>query len=433
MFSRLVIDRKALLMALVVALFLSSFSVSSLGDENLQRDTLTGDWGGLRTDLTKHGIDIDLRLSQYGQWVTDGGVDTNGEYGGTMDYRLNIDANKLFGSWEGLSIAIHARTRFGEDVNADVSPLGLQNTGMLMPSPGDYDHTDITGVTVSQYLPFMGGLANVTVGKIDVVDTLNGFFPSIGYGQEGFWNVNSMVTALPWFGAVRGLSLHGIIGITVNQEFMAPESGVLVLGTKNVATDSGSVSDSFEDGAFIAAFHRFYWKIEDRPGFFMVFAGGSTADQASTDPHDIVVVPGEGLETDEKKPWDVALYYSQELWRSDSDANRKVNFLTGGTVGPDNPQFSQYNYFAHLEAFGPFGSRPNDRAGVSFWWNSISDNTKDLVSPVTDLQNTWGTEVYYNVEITKWLHVSADLQFIETEQADNDLAVIPGIRMVIDF
>ena len=38
----------------------------------------------------------------------------NGEYGGTMDYRVNVDLKKLFGLWDGLSVNMHARTRFGE-------------------------------------------------------------------------------------------------------------------------------------------------------------------------------------------------------------------------------------------------------------------------------------------------------------------------------
>ena len=78
------------------------------------RDKLTGDWWGGRKYLTDHGIDIGLRLSQYYQEVTSGGVDENGEYGGTMDYRLNVDTNKLFGTWKGLSVNMHARTRFGK-------------------------------------------------------------------------------------------------------------------------------------------------------------------------------------------------------------------------------------------------------------------------------------------------------------------------------
>ncbi len=92
------------------------------------RKSLTGDWGGLRTDLHDHGIDIGLRQSHYGQGVASGGVRKNGEYGATIDYRSHIDLKKLIGSWEGLSIDIHARTRYGQDVNADAGEFSACRT-----------------------------------------------------------------------------------------------------------------------------------------------------------------------------------------------------------------------------------------------------------------------------------------------------------------
>ena len=397
------------------------------------RDKLTGDWWGLRSDLSKHGIDIDLRLSQYYQGVASGGVDQNSEYGATMDYRLNIDGHKL-GLWQGFSVNMHARTRFGQDVNADAGSFALQNTGMLMPAPADYHGTDITGLTASQYFPFFGGLANATLGMLDVVDTVTGLFPWVGYGQEGFWNINAMVSALPWFGAVRGLSLYGGLGITINQEYKMPQSGLLFTGTQNESTSWGSISDAFDDGFWLAGFHRFFWKMDDNPGYFMVFAGYSTADQASNDPHDFVVIPGQGIvSTKEKNPWDVALYVYQVFWQAKGDPKRKANFVIGGTVGPDDPQFAQWNFFANVEAFGPMKSRPHDRMGVGGWWNGLSDNFKELVSPVIDLRNTWGFELYYNVAINKWLYLTPDIQFVQNEREDDDFAVIPGIRLVIDF
>ena len=210
--------------------------IKTWAEEIWTRDKLTGDWGGMRSDLSKHGIDIGLRLSQYGQRVASGGVDQNSAYGGTMDYRVNVDGKKLLGSWDGLSFNMHARTRFGEDVNADAGAFVLPNAGLLMPLPGDYHGTDVTGLTVSQYLPFFGGLANVTLGQLDVIDTLTGFFPSIGYGQEGFWNVNALSSNLPWFGAVRGLSLYGGVAVTINQEYKIPQSGLLFTGTENEST-----------------------------------------------------------------------------------------------------------------------------------------------------------------------------------------------------
>ena len=115
------------------------------------------------------------------------------------------------------------------------------------------------------------------------------------------------------------------------------------------------------------------------------------------------------------------------------NADRKAFFFTGATLGPDDPQFPQYSFFANVEVFGLLDSRPDDRMGVGVWWNGLSDNFTDLVSPVADLRNNYGVEMYYNFAVTKWLHIGPDLQFIENAIDDDDLAVIPGIRLVIDF
>jgi porin len=400
------------------------------------RDLVTGDWEGWRTALQEHGIDPHFRLAQYGQWVADGGVETDGGYGGTMDYRLNLDLNKLFGMWEGLSVNMHARSRWGQDINSAAGAFALPNAGLLMPLPGRYTGTDVTGLTVSQYLPFFAGrLANVTLGKLDVIDTVNGFFPDIvGFGQEGFWNINALVTALPWFGAVNGLGLYGGMFATINQEYGMVESGFLFTGTENNSASWNSVQDSFDDGVWMAGWHRFLWKLEDKPGYFLVFAAGSTREQPSNDPRDVILIPGVGLvDTDEEKPWDIAMYAYQVFWQAENDPNRKATIFIGGTVGPDNPQFAQYHVFAAIEAHGPMGSRPQDRMGVSFWKNWLSDDYKQLVRPVANLRDLYGFELYYNIAINKWLHVTPDLQFIKNEVKGNDLAIVPGIRAVIDF
>jgi porin len=404
-------------------------------DESIwTRDKFSGDWFGMRSDLSNAGVDVDLRLTQYWQRVATGGKQQNDEYGGTMDYRVNFDGGKLIGA-QGWSINMHARTRFGEDISPDVGAFVLENAGMLMPAPGDYHETDITGLVVSKAFPIGDAtIGDITVGKLDVLDTVTGFFPGFGNGQEGFWNANSSVSALPWFGAVAGLSLYGGYGVTVDKATGTATNGLLITGTENVSTEWGSLSDSFDD-VWIAAFHRFLWATDDgRPGYFMIFGGYSTKEQNSNDPHDFIFKHGEGIEsTEDKRPWDIALYFTQDLWHADGNANRKVTLLSGGTFGPDNPQFSQYNFFTNVEMFGPFASRPYDRVGLAGFWNSLSDNYKDLVRPVVELQNLWGFELYYSYAIAKSVHLTADLQLVETEIKDDDLAVIPGVRLMIDF
>jgi len=399
------------------------------------RDKLTGDWGGLRSDLSKRGIDIGLRLSQYWQRVASGGVDVNSEYGGTMDYRVNLDMHKLFNTWEGFSINMHARTRFGYDVNADAGAFALQNTGMLMPGPGKYHDTDVTGLTVSQYLPFFGGLANLTVGMFDVIDTVTGFFPHLGYGQEGFWNANGLLTVLPWVGSVQGLSLYGAIGVTVNEKHKIAQSGLIALGTENESQGMYSIHDAFNEGVFLAGFHRFIWEIDDKMGYFMVFAGGSTRDQPSNEKGDFVFIPGQGIENDRThKPWDIAFYIYQDFWQDKINPERKMTFFTGGTWGPDNPQFAQWHIFANVEAFGIICSRPHDRMGVNGWYNGLSNDFKSLMSTeALRLRDLWGLEAYYNFEINKWLHLTGDFQLIRNQRTRDDIAIIPGFRLVVDF
>ena len=428
--------RDIALVLVLAATGVPSFAEQSAGGDSVwTRDKLTGDWGGLRSDLSKHGIDIDLRLSQYGQRVSNGGREKNGEWGGTMDYRINLDGKKLFGTWDGFSIQMHARTRWGNDILADAGGLTLPNTGLLMPLPGDYSDTDLTGLTVNQYFPVgEEHLGMATVGKLDILDAVTLFFPSVGYGQEGFWNVNSLVSALPWFGAVNGLSLYGGWLATINKQYQIGQSAILVTGTENVTTNTmGDISDSFDD-VWVAAFHRFLYTVDNKPGYFMIFGGFSTRDQTSLDPNDFVFKPGQGIEsTEDKKPWNIALYLNQVLWQAEGDPSRKTTLLIGGTAGPDNPQFAQYNALAAVETYGLFESRPHDRMGVSGWYNALSDKFTDLVSPVADLQDTWGVELYYNYQVMPSVHLTADIQFIENEWNDDDLAVIPGVRLVIDF
>jgi carbohydrate-selective porin OprB len=48
-------------------------------------------------------------------------------------------------------------------------------------------------------------------------------------------------------------------------------------------------------------------------------------------------------------------------------------------------------------------------------------------------RDTWGLELYYNFEINPWLHLTPDLQLVQNDDKDDDFAVIPGIRLVLDF
>src|SRR5712691_8470741 len=64
------------------------------------RPRLTGSWFGLRDELGKKGVVLDVDLLQLPQGVITGGRDDVAEYGGLAEYTLNVDTQKL-GFWPG--------------------------------------------------------------------------------------------------------------------------------------------------------------------------------------------------------------------------------------------------------------------------------------------------------------------------------------------
>jgi carbohydrate-selective porin OprB len=218
-----------------------------------------------------------------------------------------------------------------------------------------------------------------------------------------------------------------------------PSTGFIVAGHDNTST-TWDMNDSFSDGVGIMLFHRFVYNTE-KLGYLYVGGGGSTKDYPSTDPVDWGINPGAGLAVEkEKNPLDVAAYLYQVLWQESDDkpsgTGRRLQLFAGGTIGDDNPSFSDWDVFANLQVFGPFESRPNDRAGVAAHYYHFADDFVELVSslPDTNLKdNQWSTELYYNYEVNPWLHVSPNFQYAQNENTADDPAVIVGVRLVVDL
>ena len=76
-------------------------SFAQFAHDLLTRDTLTGDWWGLRGDLDSHGITPTVTLLQAASENFSGGIRTNRiDWRYRLDVSLTLDTNKLFG-WKG--------------------------------------------------------------------------------------------------------------------------------------------------------------------------------------------------------------------------------------------------------------------------------------------------------------------------------------------
>jgi carbohydrate-selective porin OprB len=352
------------------------------------------------------------------------------------DIWTNIDANKAFGSWKGLSFSFHTEARTGNDVLAETDSFLFANAPLLYPLPDNFSGVRITGATVNQTL--FDGKAAATFGKLQAFDLLNGFFPNVvDSGLSGFLNANSMLSVTSW-GRWLTLSQWGGALWTLEPKFGA-QTGILLTGGANT-TDTWSFGDSWDGGTGILAFHRFIYDIKSLPGYFFVGVGGSTQDYPVLEPTDWTNFPGEGASSPEGNPWEVALYMYQKVWQAPGNDKRFAQVFLGGSFGDNQVSFSDWDVFASVQTFGLFASRSHDRMGIAGSYYHLSEGFTDAVNLVGSAtagpqlrDNYWTMEAFYNFQVTPWMHVSPNIQYLGSEREGVDNALIIGSRLVVDF
>ena len=75
---------------------------SNAADDIWQRDKLTGDWGGARTEASKHGIDFTFNYIGETLGVLSGGFRQGADYEHRFEFSIDTDLDKMFG-WSGAS------------------------------------------------------------------------------------------------------------------------------------------------------------------------------------------------------------------------------------------------------------------------------------------------------------------------------------------
>jgi porin len=134
------------------------------GGDLWSRPRLTGDWGGLRDELGKEGVVLDVDALVTPMDVLSGGRSTGGETWGNLDYTLNIDSQKL-GLWPGGFLMVSADTGFGTNLFAYSGALVPVNTAALFPAPND--HT--TALTNATFMKFLSEKFGLVVGKFNTL------------------------------------------------------------------------------------------------------------------------------------------------------------------------------------------------------------------------------------------------------------------------
>jgi porin len=388
----------------------------------LERDTLTGDWGGGRTWLKEHGITIKPRLTQFYQGLTAGEGDHGFEYGGKADLLFNADLGK-FGLWNGFSMTVHAEYNFGQSVNQRGGMIMPVNTALMFPGMEGSDAFDFSSVTLTQTF---GDSVSLLAGKISIIDYCVPKPFMGGGGIDSFWNI---VFAAPPSGTVPAYFLGAILSVRTE-----PATFGLWVYDPNSSVNKPGLEDAFADGVTIRGSVSFPVTIAGRTGHQGLAASYSTKDgtDLSTLDGSTIPDPPPGTVGIKNSRYYFAYTFDQYLYQSKENPKEGIGLFGQLEISDGNPNKLYWMIFGGVGGTGLIPGRSLDNWGIGYYYAALSPHLKDSLAPSLRIRDEQGGEMFYNFALTPWFILGADLQIIKPALGTKN-AVFPGLRAVIRF
>jgi len=427
---------------------LACFASSAIADEekspDLNATTLTGDWGGTRSNLYNKGINLEFSHKSDVLDNTSGGIKRGAAWMGHTEARIKMDMEKLAG-WDATSAYIHYHSQLGSKFNRDYvgSFIGVDNIETSV-NTAQFSHAWVQKSFADDSLSVLAGLYPID-SEFYVTDTSGVFIqPPYGPGNELSQSGQNGPPIFP----------VGALGLRL--KYTAPSKNFYLQG----AVTDGVPGDPNNP-------HGTHIQLNKGDGTLSIIEFGYTP-QGNTPPFE-AAKPGELIEPEQKVHEEHESFNKTAIgfWRyssrfddlSDVDASgnplRHVSqgayflaertlmvekdrpsqglsgFVRFGTASPDIHQ-ANWTGSLGLRYHGLFSGRDDDIAGVAITVNHASDKYRLINSSDSSQTNV---EATYRAQIYPWLALQPTLQYIHNPNMDPALqdAWIAGIRTEINF
>lgn len=403
------------LLGLAIGCLLLSSSV--MADEGFLGDML-----GARSWLAEHGIDYHFSATQFYQGVSSGGREQDWDYGGKLDYFIDLDAQKL-GFGEGFFVSMHAETRFGESVNNHDGLLLPANIAMSFPDAQRH----VTSITGLKLMQFLSESFLVFAGKINTLDEYALQLPG-GPGLGGFMNTSMVFNPI----AARTVPYAAAgTGFAFVKDF-EPVFSFTVFDPEERATEG--LEDLYARGVTIMPDFIFRVKPFGLPGIYNFGGTYSNSDYTSVDPSawlgQLPEVPGAPVENES---WSLYFDFYQAIWANARNEKQHFGFFGQFGISDGNPNPIRYVANGGLGGMSTLPGREQDRFGIGFFYLGLSDNFKTLTRPFVPQRDEYGAELFYNFAITPHCWLTGDLQVARPSTIAFDTVIIPGLRLEMIF
>ncbi len=371
--------------------------------------------------LKEAGVDFNVRVTQFGQGLTQGEGSRDWESGGKADVFATFDGEKL-GLWPGLFVSIHGELVYGNDVNTQGDGTVLPiNTALAFPTLGGHD-TDLSVVVTQVLNPSL----SFSVGKFNMLDAAAKTPLIGGGGVDSFLNLS---LAAPASGVTPPYLLGGILSYKTE-----PATFTLMVYDPRNAQNSDVITHPFEDGVTTSLSVAIPVSIGGRSGYQGFRAAYSTKDGLDLDSLPQFALPPESQNILTKEGyWYLAYSFQQYLFQNPTNPSEGWGVFGQVGVSDGNPNPVKWSGYLGIGGTGLFQGRPDDRFGIAYFRNGLSSDLKDGLKPLgSDLDDEQGMEAFYSYTVTPRFTLTVDAQVIDPGVSE-ETAVILGLRARFDL
>ena len=383
------------------------------------RPTLTGEWGGYRSRLRELGLAFAGTVTQFGFGLR-GGISApvppplsqgdRGAYTGRGQYDLGVDLEKFGGLPKG-KLLVTAEHWWGDYGNVSLSTgAGVPAVfgATLPPAPNNPGVPYLTNFflvqPLSQNLVVFAG-KKVLVGEMDQ-DRFAG-----GNGTQQF--MNQALVANPAF--LLGLPYTSFTAGVVSPQKWG-RMAVTFRDPQDRTTDTVGLSNLYSKGVIVSGEVRLKTNFFRLPGDQHV--GGVWKGFDQRDLNFLLSPPPQYPETGSASSRSISQGYTvfygfdQYVVRYSDDEERGWGFFGRASWSDGNP--TPVRYFVSLGVAGDSPLRWNrgDRFGLGWYYIGASTEFGPVPQALFGIRNGTGVELFYSVQVTPWLDVAPDIQYI---------------------
>lgn len=392
---------------------------------------MTGEWGGTRTRLKEHGLEMEFTLTGFAQGTASGGLKRDTVLNGKFESKFNLDFEKLWG-WKYWSAQAQVEYRFGAPVLAGNGAINTVNTDVTVPASRGSVFA-VTALNFTRVFPInaqKGDEIAVSFGRYNTLDIQEKFFG--GAGLEKFFNSAHI-------GPMTGLRQVPNVSNGVGIDYIRNGESFFAFGVldPNDSSTTVGLQHLFGDGVTLAPVINLPTKWFGKAGKHSFSYTVTTRKYTPFDAIKQIVIPGPSLNPVQPKGGSFSVSYVGRQFLVERGKDDGWGVFTQLSIADKDTSPVTRFFDVGLGGNGIFSRRQQDEFGIAYAYTGLSrvltDNlnlaTLGNVRPRAEHQ----FEGFYIFHATPWLRLTGDLQIIRPVVRRANTAVIPGARLELVF